>query len=355
MRAYLSVTLLLIVIFGGIGGYLYHRFSAFAAADYSPPPVTVAAAPATSETWASTLDAVGTIKSAHGVQLSTEASGKITRIPVVSGARVAAGELILRLDDRVQVASQERQQSQLELARLLHRRDAQLVGQKSIPQSQYDRSQADLSSATAQVAETEAILDIMRLEAPFDGTLGIIQVRVGDYVQAGTRIASLQDLTNLEVDFTVPAQHYPRLQQGMAIAVSVAAFPDREFKATLQAVDAQVDAGTRNLLLRASIEAGAGLLPGMFARLRLDLADPQQLVTVPETAVSYSTFGDTVYVVQQRDSQLLVTPQIVRTGQSRDGRIAILDGIAAGTEVVTAGQNKLYRGAEITIDATVSL
>ena len=350
MRAYLSVALLLLVIFGAISGYLYRQYSRLAGTDFSPPPATVAAAVAQRETWPSTLQAVGTIKAARGVRLSTEESGEITDITVKSGDRVKAGDLLLTLNDQVEQASRERQIANLELAKLLFERDRQLIKQKSIPQTQFDRSKADLDSAIAQLAETEARLENMRVRAPFSGTVGIIHVRVGDYIEPGDTITTLQDLSELDVDFTVPARHFPQLHQGLDISLRVDAFPKKHFPATLQAVDAQVDAGTRNLLLRANLQESEGLLPGMFASLTIDLGKPREVVTVPETAIAYSLHGDTVYLVLEQDGQLTVEPRVVNTSGSRQGRIAVTSGLDAGTRVVTAGQNKLFRGAPIVID-----
>ncbi len=353
MRAYLTVALFLLLIFGGIAGYLYSVSAAREGGQFTPPPITIAAARVRTETWPSQLDAVGTIRATRGVELSAETSGEIIAIAVSSGADVQARQLLLTLNDSLEQASRKRQEANLTLARLLYKRDARLVKQKSIPQSQYDRSQADLDSAIAQLAETEARLDNKRIVAPFAGTVGIIKVKVGDYIESGTPITTLQDLSELEIDFPVPARHFPQLRRGLKIAVYTAAYPDREFHATLQALDARVDAGTRNLMLRATMDDSDGLLPGMFARLVIDLNKPIAVVTVPETAVSYSLHGNTIYVVREIDGQLRVQPHVVQTGDARDGRIAIIDGLNGDERVVTAGQNKLRRDAHVVIDESV--
>jgi membrane fusion protein (multidrug efflux system) len=354
LRAYLLVAVLLLLIFGSISAYLYRQFSVLSGMDFSPPPVSVAASMVDRESWSDSLDAVGTIRAARGVELSTEEPGEIIDIPVTSGARIRAGQLLLVLNDKVEQASRERQIANLKLARLLFERDQQLIKQKSIPQTQYDRSKADMDSAIAQLAETEARLENKRIHAPFAGTLGIIRVKVGDYVEPGTVIATLQDLEELEIDFTVPARHYPRLRPGQDILVKVAAYPGQGFHATLESIDSQVEAATRNLLLRARLGPGSGLLPGMFAELKIALDEPRLLVTVPETAVTYSLHGDTVYVIREEEGQLRVHPKVVTTGPSRDGRIAILKGLEGNEQVVTAGQNKLFRGAAVKIDETVT-
>jgi len=329
------------------------RYSSFANADFEMPPVTVGAAIARIEVRPSQIEAVGTITAARGVELSTEERGEIVAIDFNSGDTVAAGDLLLTLNDQVEQAARERQIANLKLAKLLFNRDKRLVAQKSIPESQYDRSKADLESAQAQLAEIEAKLKNKRIHAPFSGTTGIIHVKKGDYVEPGTTITTLQDLSELEVDFTLPARHYPSLRQGLKIRLQVAAFPGEWFKATLQAVDSRVDTDTRNLLLRASVDSGKALLPGMFARLTLDLDKPVSVVSVPETAVTYSLQGNSLYVLEQTRDGLVASPRVVETGPSRGGRVAILSGLDAGEKVVSAGQKKLFRGAKIEIDKSV--
>jgi len=353
LRAYVFVIILLVLIFGSIGGYLYNRYSELAATDFTPPPITIAAATAQTAIWPSELDAVGTIRAARGVELSAETNGEVIEINVQSGAEVKAGQPILTLNDGRERADRRRLEANLKLARQLYERDSSLIKKKSIPQSQYDRSLAELNSAIAQLEETDARLDDKRVIAPFDGTVGIVRVKVGDYIESGTPITSLQDLSDLEVEFAVPDRYAPSLRPGLAIALSVAAFPDRKFHATVTALDASVDAGTRNLMVRAQLRESEGLLPGMFARLVVDLDQPTRVVTVPETAVSYSLHGNTVYVLTQSKGQTTANPRVVKTGATRDGKTAITDGLLSGEWVVTAGQNKLYRDARVTIDDKV--
>jgi membrane fusion protein, multidrug efflux system len=349
LRAYIIATLLLLVIFGGISGYLYRQFSALASSDFSPPPVAINADTASTAQWANNLEAVGTIGARRGIELSTEESGEITSIDMTSGQQVKAGDLLLSLNDKVEIASLERQKANLKLARLLFERDNQLVEQKSIPQSQYDRSRADLESATAQLAETEARLENKQVIAPFDGTVGIVKVKVGDYASPGTRITTLQDLSELEVDFTLPARHYPNLKPGQQISVAVAAYPGKQFMARLVAVDSHVEAATRNLMLRAKIDDATGLLPGMFASLTITLNEADTVVSVPETAVTYSLHGNTIWTIEKVDGRDIAESRIVKTGKSIDGKTQVLEGLEDGELIVTSGQNKLFSGAEVSI------
>lgn len=356
MKAYIVVIALLLAIFGSIGAYLYQRFSAFANMDFTPPPVTIAASTAQLETWDETLSAVGSIQAVRGVELTSETSGEITEILFDSGDQITAGQLLLVLNDEVEQASRHNQIAALELAQILFERDRTLVKKGSIPQTQYDRSRADLSRARAQLAETEARLANKRTEAPFAGTIGIRRVDVGDYLSPGAGIATLQDHTELEIDFTVPARHAPRLHAGLGVTVRVDAYPERTFNATVTAVDSRVDPNTRNVLLRARLKEVTGLLPGMFAVLEVDLDVQQHLVTIPETAMTYALQGNTVFVVEPtEDGQLTANAKVVRAGKVRDGRISVLEGLNAGDEVVSVGQNKLYRGVRVIVDENVKL
>lgn len=356
MRAYLSVIVLLVAIFGSIATYVYVQYSALQNADFTPPPVTIAAGVARQETRKSYLDAVGTVKAVRGIDLTSESAGEITALHFDSGDEVETGQLLLVLNDEVEQASRLNQIASRELAEILFERDRQLMEQNSISESQFDRSRADLEHARARLAETEARLKNKRIDAPFGGLLGIRRVELGDYLSPGTIIATLQDLSALEIDFTVPARFSPQLQIGQQIDFSTKAFPGQSFDAELAAIDARVDPGTRSLLLRARISEPGGLIPGMFASLRIDLGNDQTVVTVPETAVTYSLQGNAVFVIEPiEEGGLTASARIVTVGGVRDGRTAILDGLNAGERIVTAGQNKLYRGVRIVVDESVQL
>jgi membrane fusion protein (multidrug efflux system) len=356
VRGYLSVIGLLVAIFGSIGLYVYWQISSLQNADFTPPPVTIAAGIARQEVHHAYLDAVGTVKAIRGIDLTSESNGEITALHFDSGDEVEPGKLLLVLNDEIEQASRLNQIASRELAEILFERDRQLIKQNSIPKTQYDRSKADLERARAQLAETEARLKNKRIHAPFGGVLGIRRVELGDYLSPGTVIATLQDLSALEIDFAVPARYSPRVKTGQKIALSVGAFPGATFPAQLAAIDARVDPGTRSLMLRARILESEGLIPGMFASLRLDLGGDHPVVTVPETAVTYSLQGNAVFVIEPtEDGALTASARIVTVGDVRDGRTAILDGLAEGERIVTAGQNKLYRGVRVLIDDSIQL
>jgi membrane fusion protein (multidrug efflux system) len=356
LRAYIVVITLLLAIFGSIGGYMYVRISALKSMDFSPPPVTIAAGIAQLESRSQFLEAVGTIKALRGVELRSETSGEVTGIKFSSGDTVAAGQELVVLNDEVEQASRRSQIASLDLAKVLFARDKKLVAQKSIPETQFDRSKADLERARAQLAETEARIRNKRIAAPFAGTIGIRKIDAGDYVSSGTEIATLQDLSELEVNFTLPARFAPQLKPGLEITLTVSAFPDRTFPARLSALDSRVDPDTLNLLAQATISGGQGLLPGMFANLNIALGTQNEAVIVPETAITYSLQGSIIYIISKdTEGDPSVDARVVTVGEVRDGRVEITSGIEVGTQVVTAGQNKLYRGAKIVIDEKVKM
>jgi membrane fusion protein (multidrug efflux system) len=357
LRAYLAALAALTVLLGGIAAwYLARNTDAAAPEDAATAPVVVAAATAQLETWGRHLDAVGSLRAAQGIELTSEASGEIISLHFDSGERVQAGQLMVVLNDTVESASRENQRAALELAKLLHERDATLIGQKSIPQSQYDRTRAAWQQARAQLAETEALLAQKRITAPFAGTAGIRRVDLGDYVEPGTVITSLQDLEHLEVDFSVPSQFALLLRPGLPIEVRVDAHPERVFAGELLALDSRIDTGTQNLEVRARLAPGTGLIPGMFVTVRVMIDANAEVVTVPETAISYSLHGNTVHVLgaDSDGAGRSQEPVVVEVGESREGRIAIRSGLQPGVTVVTAGQNKLYRGARVRVDGDVA-
>ncbi|EED32668.1 multidrug RND transporter, membrane fusion protein (HylD family) [gamma proteobacterium NOR5-3] len=349
MRAYLVAAALLLVLLGGTALYIQQRFAGLAGGDYRPPPATIAAGVAESRQWRETIDAVGTIRAARGILLTAQTSGDITAIHVESGDTVDAGQALIAIDEEFEVATRQRLTARLVLADQLYQRDVRLIKENSIPQSQLDQSRANLQSAKAELAEIDATLKNKRISAPFAGRLGIFQQRVGDYVEAGTPLVTLQDVSQLEVDFSVPDRYAPLMQPGLTIRLRTAAYPDRVFAATLQAVESQVDESTRNLQIRASVDQGEGLLPGMFARLVIDVNRETERVFVPETAVSYSLQGNLVYVIEEDEEGLFVSPRVVKTFAANNGEVAIAEGVSAGERVVTAGQNKLYRNARVQI------
>ncbi|PZW86565.1 membrane fusion protein (multidrug efflux system) [Pseudomonas sp. 2848] len=367
MLIMLAVVLLIVLILGGIKAFsIYQQVQMFS---QPRPPVSVAAAQAELRQWQERLPAVGSLKAYQGVELSLEVAGTVKSLHFESGQQVKAGQLLLQLDSDQETALLGTAQADLGLAKVDFGRGSQLVGDSAISRGEYDRLTSQYRRNRAVVDQLKASLAKKSISAPFSGTIGIRQVDVGAYLPSGTVIATLQDLSSLYVDFNVPEQALPRLSLGQRVLAQVAAYPQQTFPASLSAINPKVEESTRNLLVRATLANPEGkLLPGMFASLQLLLPDPQPQVVVPENAITYTLYGNSVYRVSPKkgedgqplrdanDQPQLIAEQLtVQTGERRDGWVVVLKGLQAGDQVVTAGQLKLSPGAAIRISTDTPL
>ena len=353
----------LVLVFGAIFGFVEGKKIIIARylANYEPPPVTVSAEESRTERWDVVVGAVGTLKAVQGIDIATEASGIVTKLHFKPGDDVRAGQELVSLDDRVEVATLKSLQAQRRLADINFERDQRLIATKAISRTDFDKTEALLKDISAQVEKTEAVIARKHLRAPFDGRIGIPLVDPGQYATEGQAIVTLQALDTLEVDFTLPEQELPRLAVGQRVRCRVQAYPEQSFEGHVSAIDAKVDGNTRNVLVRARVpNTQSTLLPGMFVSVEVIVGDAVEQVTVPETAVSYNLYGDSVFVVAERarkdgSKELAVTRHYVELGPHRNGRVAVTKGVAAGEQVVTAGALKLDAGTVVTIDNSAQL
>jgi membrane fusion protein (multidrug efflux system) len=368
MLIMLGVVLLIVVVLGAYKAFsVYTMIQSFSA---PKPPVNVAVATATERPWQARLPTVGTLKALQGVDLSLETDGTVTDVQFQSGQKVKAGQPIVQLDSAVETALLETAQADLGLAQVDYSRGSQLVGSQAISKGEFDRLSAVLKKSKAQVNQLKAALGKKSILAPFSGTIGIRQVDVGDYVATGTMIATLQDTSSLYVDFFVPEQSVPKVAIGQPVQIIVAAYPGESFPGTITAINPKVEDSTRNVQVRAKLANPDGkLLPGMFASLEVLLPNPRPSIVVPESAISYTLYGNSVYVVAQKKTEdgtvekddkgqpiLIAERRFVETGERRDAQVMIIKGLQNGEQVVTAGQIKLDNGAHIAIsdDKTLS-
>ncbi|WP_060508520.1 efflux RND transporter periplasmic adaptor subunit [Pseudomonas sp. NBRC 111124] len=361
MLIMLAVVLLIVLALGGYKGFsIYKQIQMFSA---PRPPITVAAAPAEQRLWQERLPAVGSLKASQGVDLSLEVEGIVKALYFDSGQKVKAGQPLLQLNDDQETALLGTAQADLGLAKVDFGRGSQLVGDAAISRGEFDRLSSQYRRNQAVVEQLKAQKIKKGINAPFSGTIGIRQVDIGQYLAAGTVIATLQDLSSLYVDFNVPEQALPHLSLGQQVRVQVAAYPGQTFPASLSAINPKVDENTRNLLVRATLaNPDDKLLPGMFANLLILLPNPQPQVVVPESAITYTLYGNSVYVATPKKDkdgnpenddkgqpQLTAEQRTVQTGERRDGVVVVSKGLRAGEQVVTAGQLKLTPGAAIRI------
>ncbi|HDZ57252.1 MAG TPA: efflux RND transporter periplasmic adaptor subunit [Pseudomonas xinjiangensis] len=364
-RRLVVMLLLFIVVVAALAAYkglsIKQQIAMFTA---PKPPIQIAAAEAQTVDWQTRLPAIGSLTAALGVEMTTEVNGTVSQVSFESGQQVEAGQPLLMMSSGVEEASLKTVEAQANLARLEFSRQQDLLKRQSISQSQFDEARSNLEQATARAEELRAILQKKRVTAPFAGRIGIRQVDPGDYVSPGTSIATLQNLSSLFVDFFMPEQFYPQLALGQQINVRVAAFPQKVFVGSIVAINPKVEASTRNLQVRAMVEnPNEQLLPGMFAELEVVMPEQSEQVVVPETAVNFTLYGNSVYVIKPRqdDSGTVVTDEsgepileverrFVETGPRRDGQVVVAKGLDAGDQVVTAGQLKLDSGARVAVN-----
>lgn len=290
--------------------------------------------------------AVGSLRSNQGVMLRPEVSGRVSKLGFTDGQRVRRGQVLVQLDDSLQQAQLQQAQAQANIARTNLQRNRELVAQNFVSQSAVDQARANVEVAEAQVALAQAQLQRMKVLAPFDGFAGIRSVNVGDYVKDGADLVQVEDVSTVWVDFRLPERYLAQLKPGQEVAVALDALPGRPHSARVEAIDSQLDASGRSVLVRARLaNAGGTLRSGLFARTRIVFSTREQAVTVPEEALV--PMGDRQFlikVVDGPDGSKIGQRMAARIGVRRAGRVEVLEGLQAGDLVAVAGQARLMRG-----------
>jgi membrane fusion protein, multidrug efflux system len=324
------------------------------------PPQTVSTAQAAITQWQPQLEAVGSLRAVRGADLSLEVPGVVEEINFQSGDEVQVGAVLLRLRGDDEIAKLESLEAVARFSQITYDRDVKQLRAQAISQAVVDNDEANLRNNKAQVAQQKAIVDKKILRAPFAGQLGIRQVDLGQYLGAGTAIVTLQSLTPIYVDFLLPQQAFDQIKVGQTVAAKVDAYPGKAFAGAITAINPRVDAATRNVQVRVTLDnADHKLLPGMYATVDIDTGAPQHLVTLPQTAISYNPYGNLVYLVDDKGKDaagkpLLIARQtFVTTGATRGDQVSILKGVKEGDVVVTGGQMKLRNGSPLLINNTV--
>jgi membrane fusion protein, multidrug efflux system len=350
----LGVALVLGIIFGW-KAYMGAKMGAMMS--QPPPPAVVASATARSDTWSPILDAVGTLVANQGVAVSNEVAGQVREIRFRSGERVKEGDVLVGLDDQVDRAALDGLVAERTLAEIQFTRAQQLFKEnQAVPKSSVDEAQARLDSARAQVVAQEALIGKKSIRAPFAGLLGIRQVNVGQYLAPGSPIVQLEALSPIYADFSLPERDYARLGQGQPVEVRVQPYGDEVFKGKIAALNPGVDTATRTVRVRAELSNPDGRLrPGMFAEVRLTLPEPRDVVVIPDMAVTYEPYGDSVFVVAEKDGGSVAERRPIETGETRAGDVEVVKGLKAGETVVRAGQVKLRNGQPVKLDNSVAL
>lgn len=379
-----------IVLIAAIAGVKFMMIKKMMAGMKPPPPAVVSTAKAAYADWQPALRAVGSMRAARGADLAFDVAGLVTVVNVHSGDEVKEGEVLVQLRDAEDVATLHQLQADANLAEVTLQRWQKEAAVAAVARADLDQKQADLRIKQAAVAAQQVIVAKKQLRAPFAGRVGIITVNPGAYLNSGTTVLTVQQLDPMFVDLTLPQKDMGDLKVGQRVAVTLDAFPGKTFEGSLSAISPKVSADTRSVQIEAKVpNPGRVLAPGMFANVSVDVGGHQRYLTLPQTAVVYNPYGETVFVVKRqadmdRDQAaqatknasgkpaseagsaasdagmpklppdtLVVQQTFVTTGATRGDQVSIVKGLDEGTEVVTSGQIKLKNGSAITIDNSV--
>ncbi|WP_417502508.1 efflux RND transporter periplasmic adaptor subunit [Marinobacter sp.] len=349
---FLIAIIFLGVVLGGIFGYKFYQFGQMKEMLSQPqPPAEVSATEARTESWTPSIKAVGSVKAVNGIEVANEVPGVISSINFESGDTVKKGDILIRLNTAIDEAAVRTRRAEAQLAEQEFKRISDLLPKRAVSQSQFDESKANFDAAQARVNEADAQLSKKVIRAPFDGTLGIRMVDQGEYIATGTPIVEINMLDPIYVDFTLSEKNLQDVARGYSVVATVAAVPEQEFKGKVSAINTSVNPETRTVRVRATLSNPQKLLrPGMFATIRTLQPKDDEVVTVPRTAVSYNTYGDFVFVIEENDDgDLVVNRRSVTAGQTRDKRVAILSGLEAGEKVVSKALLRLRAGQKVKI------
>jgi membrane fusion protein (multidrug efflux system) len=358
---YMLLGILLLV--GAVVGWKYYGYVQYqkSAAAAPVPSSTVTSTKAEFQQWQPQITAVGTLRAMRGVDVTTEVAGLVRSIHFKSGDEVKAGQLLAQLNADSDVAFLRSLEAAADLANTVYERDKALLSAEVLSKAQVDTDAGDLKSKRAQVAQQLAVVQKKTIRAPFAGKLGISTVNPGQYMNPADKLVTLQTIDPIYVDFNVPQQQLPQLSVGQKITLTADAAPGQSFIGKINAISPRIDPATRNVMIEATLpNPKRELLPGMFASVKVNSGAENRYLTLPQTALTFNPYGDTVFVVKPTDKKdekgktaLEVQQVFVTTGPTRGDQIAILKGLEPGAEVVTSGQVKLKNGARVVINNTV--
>ncbi len=363
MRKIVVSVVTVVVIVGALASVKAFQFRAMVRASkgFTIPPETVSSTVVREEDWPSLLSAVGTVRAVQGVVLKAELAGVVREIAFESGSTADKGQLLVHLDTSAEEAQLRAAEAQAELARLNLERARNLRAEALIAQSDLDTAEAASRQAAGSVDDIRAAIAKKTIRAPFAGRLGIRQVNLGQYVNAGDPVVSLESLDPVYVDFTLPEQQLAPIRRDLTVHATTDAAPGRVFDGALTALNADVDSSTRNIMLQATLRNPDGTLrPGMFAKVELVLPQSHRLLVVPATAVLHAPYGDSVFVIESpkdvktagnvREARLVT----VRLGEARGDFVTVTQGLAAGQTVVSSGVFKLRNGSPVVVDNSLA-
>lgn len=359
--------LIMLIICGIVLGLIfgYKAFVAHMMKEYfsmPQPPVTVSATAANFQNWQPQLVATASMNAVRGVDVTTEIAGLVQAINFTAGSTVQAGAVLAQLNADADIAQLHVYQANANIAQITYNRDKNQFKIEAVSQQTVDTDQANVQSTTAQVAQQTAIVNKKTIVAPFSGRLGIRLINLGQFLNPGDKIVSLQQLDPIYADFYVPQQSLLQLSVNQPVELTTDSFPGKTFTGTITTIEPEVETSTRNIEVEATINNPQQLLlPGMFGSISINTGNPQKYITLPQAAISYNPYGNIVFVIKQQGTDkktgapiLIANEQFVTTGPTRGDQVAVVSGLKEGEQVVTSGQLKLRNGDRIVINNTVA-
>lgn len=357
--------LLSAVLFGVV--FAAQHFSRGIVSDYLDnmpiPPATVTSAVAREESWQTLLEAPGTLVAELGADVSSESGGIVTHIHTPSGSQVKAGQLMIELDSATDAAELKRLEAQAELARLNYQRRKKLFDLEAVSKSDIEVAESEYAATRAAVKAQRAKLANKRIHAPFAGDVGIMKTNIGNYLNPGQAAVTVRRLDPMLVDFELPERWVGRVEKGMSIRVSTEAHDQAAFQGRVDAIEPQIDAQSRNLRVRGKVpNPERKLVPGQFAQVQLELPEQSTFIIVPRTAIDYSAYGTSVYVLEPREAgdgdasgdeakpMYKAVRRFVKLGAARGDVIAVTSGLSDGERVASSGLVKLSNGSLVIVD-----
>jgi membrane fusion protein, multidrug efflux system len=356
MKRKIAVAIIIVlVVVGGLAGVKMLQIKKLMSQSWAVPPETVSSAVAREDKWQDTLSTVGSVTAVQGVTITPEVAGTVREIAFESGAIVSKDALLVKFDTSTEDAQLRALEAQMDWARISAERARNLRADNTVSQAELDSAEAALKQAQANADAVKAVIEKKTLRAPFAGRLGIRAINLGEYVDAGKPIVSLQSLTPVYADFSLPQQALAQLKTGMRVRVFTDTYPDRSFEGALTAIDPDLNVATRSVRLQATLDNPEQLLrPGMFARIEVLLASEQKVLVIPATSVLSAPFGDSVYVIESKPAtnnaapSLVVRQQFIRSGRARGDFVNVETGLKSGERVASSGLFKLRNGAAVT-------
>ena len=358
-KKFLAAFLAILVVFGAI--FLLKKKQFTAPAAYEMPPESVTTGLVQAQDWERVVSAVGSLRADQGVTVPSEGQGTVKRIAFESGARVQAGDVLLELDSEVERAQLASAQARAELTQINLNRSKELWERQAISKSDFDSADAAYKQATADARSLEATIAKKVMRAPFSGRTGIRLVSLGQFLDRGNPIVTLQALDPIHADFSLPQQRVAEIKAGYEVRITLDARPGLVYTGKITAISPEIDTATRTARIESTLaNADEQLSPGMFVSVAVVAPEKTHVIALPSTSVYYQPFGDTIFVVKEvkyeKTGQMVkrAEQRFFKLGEARGDFVRVLSGVAAGEEVVTTGVFKLSNGTKLFVDNSLA-